>query len=146
MFEPKYPVKHFEMAGFDLLRQDRVFEKTNKKKGGGLCIYVNTLWCNNFTIRSSVCCKDIEPMCVSFRPYYLPREFPQVHVFLVYIPPDANSDNAIHVIQENVQEIECQSPDSPKIVLGDFNHCRLEDAMPHYITSLMIAQLGELTS
>ena len=81
-------------------------------------------------VRSSFCCADIELLCISFRPFYLPREFSQVCVFLVYIPPDAKIEQAINILQENVQQMENQSPNSPKIILGDFNQCQLEESMP----------------
>ena len=71
-------------------------------------------------------------LCVSFRPFYLPREFNQVHVFLVYIAPDADENESVRHIQNMVGEMEAQSPDSPKFILGDFNHCRLENVMPNF--------------
>ena len=131
-----------ELPGFELIRQDRSFEETNKTKGGGLCIYMNKLWCNNFTVRSSFCSEDIELICISFQPFYLPREFPQVHVLLVYIPPSAKTDNAINIIQQNVQQMEDQSPNSPKVILGDFNQCRLEESLPHFCQCIGNATRG----
>ena len=62
-------------------------------------------------------------MCVALRPYYLPREFNQLHVFLTYIPPDANAEEASNIVYETVQSMSISSPDSPKIILGDVNHC-----------------------
>ena len=131
-----------DLPGFELIRQDRSFKETKKTKGGGLCMYMNKLWCNNFTVRSSFCSEDIELICISFRPFYLPREFPQVHVFLVYIPPSAKTDNAINIIQQNVQQMENQSPNSPKIILGDFNQCRLEESLPHFCQCIDNATRG----
>ena len=131
------------IPGFDVERLDRSSELTNKKRGGGICVFVNRMWCNNFTLRSSVCCKDIELLSISFRPFYLPREFPQVHVILVYIPPDADKDNATQIIQEKVGELETRSPDAPAIILGDFNHCQLEPTMPHYHQFVDVATRGE---
>ena len=92
--KPSMPSELIDISGFSLIRHDRSSSDTNKSKGGGLCIYVNEKWCQNFTVRSTICNPDIELICVSFRPYYLPREFGQVHIFLVYIPSDANEDRS----------------------------------------------------
>ena len=123
---------NIEIPGFVAMRADRSFENTNKTKGGGLCVFVNNKWCNNFTCRSTVCDKNIELICISFRPFYLPREFPQVHLLLVYIPPDADKNSSKQVIQEQVNELETRFPDAPVIILGDFNQCHLETDIPHY--------------
>lgn len=139
------PTNTIEIPGYDVIRQDRCHESTNKTKGGGLCCYINKLWCNNFTIRSSFCCADIELLCFSCRPFYLPREFPQVHVLLVYVPPDANSQNAMKIIHEQVQTMENCSPNSPKIILGDFNQSRLENYLPHFHQCINEPTRGENT-
>ena len=40
-------------------------------------------------MRERVCTRDFELLTVSFRPFYLPREFGQITVILVYVPgPD----------------------------------------------------------
>ena len=83
-------------------------------------------------IRNSVCTKDIELLSVSFRPFYLPREFGQLFFTLVYIPPDANTKNACSVIMENTHKLDDLSVDSPKFILGDFNACTLKDSLPSY--------------
>ena len=130
--KPSTPNEHLDITGFNLIRHDRSSSESNKSKGGGLCLYMNQRWCNNYTLRSTVCTPNIEMICVSFRPFYLPREFGQVHIILVYIPPDANEEIASGAIVDAVQSIETASPDSPKIILGDFNHCRLENALPNF--------------
>ena len=35
--------------GFSCVRSDRTAE-SNKKKGGGLCVYINNKFCNNYTV------------------------------------------------------------------------------------------------
>ena len=55
-----------------------------------------------------------------------------MYVFLIYIAPDADENEWVRHIQNMVGEMESQSPDSPKIILGDFNHCRLENVMPNF--------------
>ncbi len=106
-------------------------------------MYVNNQWCSNFKVRTTVCNSNIELLCVSFRPYYLPREFNQVHIFLVYIRPDADANEAAGVIYDIVQRMEDSSPDSPKFILGDFNHCNLSGTFPHYFQYVDEATRGD---
>jgi len=76
-----------EIDGFGApLRTDREAAITGKSRGGGVCLYINERWCKNFIVRASVCTKDIELLSVSMRPPYLPREFPQIFVTVVYSP------------------------------------------------------------
>ncbi len=77
-----------ELEGFgEPLRLDRDATVTGKTAGGGLCLYVNKNWCKTALVRESVCTPDVELFSVSLRPFYLPREFPQLFVTLVYIHP-----------------------------------------------------------
>ena len=62
---------------------------TGKKRGGGVCMYINEAWCpsNNVTVRKHLNTCDVDLLSLSLRPRYLPREFGQVFVTCVYIPP-----------------------------------------------------------
>lgn len=62
----------------------------------------------------------------------MPREFGQVFVTLIYIPPDANVKAASDIILDTIQQQEGLSADAPKFILGDFNACTLKDTLPHY--------------
>lgn len=77
-------------------------------------------------VRERLCTKDIELLSVSLRPLYLPREFPQIFVMVVYIHPRANVDNASQTILQSTQAI---SPDAPVLILGNFNHCSLQKTL-----------------
>ena len=67
------------LSGFGLpIRLDRDADVTGKSLGGGVCLYVNERWCRNITVRETVCTPDIELLSVFVRPFYLPREFPQI--------------------------------------------------------------------
>ncbi|KAK7461597.1 hypothetical protein BaRGS_00038641, partial [Batillaria attramentaria] len=68
---------------------------TGKQHGGGVCLYVNPRWCNTVTVRDTLCTPDIELLTVSLRPFYIPREFPQLFFTLVYVHPRANAARAI---------------------------------------------------
>lgn len=57
-------------------------------------------------------------------PFYLPREFGNIIVCLVYIPHSGNAVRAANIISDCVH-----SPGAPFFVLGDINHCKLEPAL-----------------
>ena len=57
---------------------------------------------------------------MSLRPYYQPREFPQLFVTIVYIQPKANVTKASEIIHNLSQKLESISPDAPTFILGDF--------------------------
>ena len=114
------------------IRLDRRVEDSGKTVGGGVCMYVNERWCKNYVIRDQLCTPDIELLSVSLRPSYLPREFGHIFVVLVYIPPSANYNRAVSLVQSHVQKLESITPDAPKLILGDFNGCTLKSALPTY--------------
>lgn len=104
------------------IRPDRDAGVTGKSQGGGVCLYVNGRWCKTVLVRERLCTKDIE-LSVSLRPRYLPPEFPQVFVTVVYIHSRANENKALESILKVTQKLKSISPDAPSLVLGDFNHC-----------------------
>lgn len=59
--------------------------------GGGVCLYLNNSWSSTVTVREKLYTTDIKLLAVSLRPYYLPREFPQLFIILVYINPRADA-------------------------------------------------------
>ena len=61
---------------------------TGKKRGGGVCMYINEAWCprGNVTVIKHLNTCDVDLLSLSLRPRYLPREFGQVFVTCVYIP------------------------------------------------------------
>jgi hypothetical protein len=70
---------------------------TRKRTGGGVCLYENEQRCHSghITIKERVCDKNIELLVVSCRPHYLPREFSNVIVLVVYIPPSTNVESEL---------------------------------------------------
>ena len=114
------------ISGFGApVRLDRDAESTGKSQGGGVCIYINQRWCSNITVRESICTADIELLSISVRPFYLPREFPQIFVTVVYIHPKANTQTAADTIHKVIQRLQSLSPDAPCLLMGDFNNCKL---------------------
>ena len=80
----------------------------------------------SLSVRDRVCTVDIELLSVSVRPFYLPREFPQIFVTVVYINPKANTKNAVTTIHKVTQKLESLFPDAPCLILRDNNHCVME--------------------
>ena len=107
------------LDGFQLRRAYRTAE-SGKRKGGGLAgWFVNDRWSNsNITVKEQVCSKDIKLLAVSMRPYYLLREFTQVIVFAVYIPPSANTDAAYDVLHSVTSSLQTQHPQAPFLISG----------------------------
>lgn len=120
-----------KLTGFQIVRGDRQIN-SRKKMGGGVCLYVNDRWCKNTSVKEKYCDENIEYIVVSMRPFYLPREFPNVFVFVVYIPPDANYNGAIDKLLTCINLVEEKSPEAVKILLGDFNECNFKSYVPQY--------------
>ncbi len=127
------PDSDLHLDGFGIpLRTDRDSDVTGKSHGGGVCLYVNRRWCNNITIRDRTCTPDTELLSVLVRPFYLPREFPQIFISVVYIHPKANIKNAAHVIRQSTERLQSLCPDAPVFILGDFNQCKLRSTLTHF--------------
>lgn len=109
------------------VRMDREASATGKTLGGGVCVYFNRRYCTS--VREKICLPDIELMSVSLRPFYLPLEFPQIFLTVVYIHPRANATTACTVISDVVQKLQSLSPDAPNFILGDFNHVTLKKTL-----------------
>ena len=87
---------------FSIYRSDRT-EDSGKQRGGGVCAYVNKSWANpnNVFITGTSCSADLEILSLKIRPYYLPREFTNVYLNVVYVPP--NSD--INIASIDIAEV-----------------------------------------
>ncbi|KAL6473512.1 hypothetical protein MHYP_G00170730 [Metynnis hypsauchen] len=85
-------ITNIELEGYSLIRYDGDPRRTVKRTGGGLCMFTNTSWATTFTVHDIDCSTHYDIMTVSFPPHYLPCEFRQVTVMLVYMPgPDSAS-------------------------------------------------------
>ncbi|XP_071959521.1 uncharacterized protein [Antedon mediterranea] len=132
------------LSNFELARADRTVE-SGKKRGGGVCFYINKAWCSNWRIREQLCTPDIELLTISARPFYLPREFFLIFLTVCYIHPNANIDNASETISSTVHRYETMAPDAPQIILGDFNKCTLKDVLPTYEQAISVETRGSAT-
>ena len=92
--------QHLHVGGFGApIRADRT-EASGKHKGGGLCCFINERWCNNHTVKRIICIPDVEFFSISFRPFYLPREFSTIFAVVVCVPPSANDSVAAETITQ----------------------------------------------
>ena len=79
-----------------------------------------------------MCSPDLELLCLSLRPFYLPRDYGNIFICAVYIPPSGNASKAASRIADCVHQQLKNKPDAPLFTLGDVNHCRLEQALPGF--------------
>ncbi len=126
-------------------RSDRTKELTGKSRGGGVCFYINNSWCNERNIHSikSFCSPDLEFHTLLCRPFWLPREFTAIIITAVYIPPQANTDQALRELYRNISEQETAHPDAAFIITGDFNKANFRTIAPKYIQHITINMRGD---
>lgn len=128
---PEMPSLLIEVQGFSFIRADRS-ASSGKSRGGGICVFVNGRWCSHTTVKSTVCNPDIELLCLSLRPFYLPREFGNILICVVYVPPSGKAANAVSVIRDCIQVQLQHTPGAPVFILGDLNQCKMESALSGY--------------
>ncbi|XP_061621024.1 uncharacterized protein LOC133473356 [Phyllopteryx taeniolatus] len=120
------------LPGFHIHRADRDMESSGKTKGGGICLYINEKWCTDVTVLSTHCSPHLESLFLNCKPFYSPCEFASFILAGVYITPQANTNAALLTLAEQVNGIEKKHPDSPLIILGDFNKAKLNHELPKY--------------
>ena len=76
---------------------------------------------------------NIELLSLQCRPFYLPREISCVVLINVYIPPDADTNEAASIITDHVNKIQNQKPDAAISIMGDFNKCTLSQHLPKFL-------------
>lgn len=74
-----------------------------------MCVYKER-WCKTVLVSERLCTKDVELLSLSMRPMYLPREFPQIFVTVVYVHPKANEKSASELISQYVHKLQSLSP------------------------------------
>ncbi len=139
------PDSAIELMGFSVHRWDRTKELTGKSRGGGVCFYINNSWCNDRNIHSikSFCSPDLEFHMLLCRPFWLPREFTAIIITAVYIPPQANTDQALRELYGNISEQETMNPDAAFIIMGDFNKANFRTIAPKYFQHITINTRGD---
>ncbi len=141
------PDSAIELTGFSVHRSDRTEELTGKSRGGGVCFYINNSWCNERNIHSikSFCSPDLEFHTLLCRPFWLPREFTAIIITAVYIPPQANTDQALRELYRNISEQETTHPDAAFVITGDFNKANFKKIAPKYFQHVTINTRGDRT-
>ncbi len=117
------PDSAIELTGFSVHRLDITKELTGKSRGGGVCFYINNSWCDerNLHLIKYFCSPDLEFHMLLCRPFWLPRDFTAIIITAVYIPPQANTDQALKELYGNVSEQKTAHPDAAFVVTGDLN-------------------------
>ncbi len=118
------------LPGYITLRADRNERSASKSIGGGLCMFIDESWATQYSVREQVCTPGYEILTVSFRPFYLLREFGQITVILTYVP-GPNNTAAGERIAESYNTALARSADQPVLILGDLNCCNLSDHLPN---------------
>ncbi|XP_071947529.1 uncharacterized protein [Antedon mediterranea] len=131
-FKDQHTTADVSIDGFSCVRGDRDLHVTGKDGGGGVCAYINTRWCNNIKVVKKHCCQDVEFIVIALRPFYLPREIPQIFVSVAYVQQEGSRIEAGKKIAQEMRLLESESTDALKLVLGDFNHFMLKRALPHW--------------
>ncbi len=141
------PDSAIELTGFSVHRSDRTEDLTGKSRGGGVCFYINNLWCDERNIHSikSFCSPDLEFHTLLCRPFWLPREFTAIIITAVYIPPQANTDQALKELYRNISEQETTHPDAAFVITGDFNKANFRTIAPKYFQHVTINTRGDRT-
>ncbi len=114
-----------------------------EKQRWGVCFYINNSWCDERNLHSikSFCYPDLEFHML--RPFWVPREFSAIIITAVYIPPQANTDQALNQLYGNISEQETVHPDPAFVVTGDFNKANFRTIAPKYFQHITINTRGD---
>ncbi len=77
------------------------------------------------------------------QPFWLPKEFTAITITAVYIPPQANTDQALRELYRNISEQETTHPDAAFIITGDFNKANFRTIAPKYFQHVTINTRGD---
>lgn len=99
-----------------LFRADRTHD-SSKRKGGGLCVYINNDWSTNNTALERYCSPDLEYLMLKCRPFYLSV----VVIVAVYIPSRANAKPSLAQLHMAISKRQDAYPNGAFIIAGDFN-------------------------
>ncbi|XP_035994564.1 uncharacterized protein LOC105924182 [Fundulus heteroclitus] len=99
------------LDGFKLIRMDRTFAESGKKRGGGLAVFVNERWCNvaHVHVKQQICCSDVE--------------------ILAYVTCATSDSKTLDLFYANVKDAYTSASLPP---LGRLDH-NLVYLLPHYI-------------
>ncbi len=138
------PDSAIELTGFSVHRSNRTKELTGKSRGGASVSISTTrgVMKGTYTIKS-FCSPDLEFYMLLCRPFWLLREFTAIIITAVYIPPQANTDQALKELYGNISEQETVHPDVAFVVTGDFNKANFRTIAPKYFQHITINTCGD---
>lgn len=119
------PDAMIELAGLTVYRADQ-------SRGGGVCIYINIIWCTNSSVIDTHCSLNVEYLMLDYRPFYLQREFTSVTTITVYVLLQVNARTAIEGLKDTISCHLSAHLDSFVIAAGDFNYTNLHSVMPKF--------------
>ncbi len=90
-----------------------------------------------------LCSPDLEFHMLLCRPFWLPREFTAIIITAVYIPPQANTDQALRELYGNISDQETAHPDAAFVITGDFNKANFRTIAPKYFQHITINTRGD---
>ncbi len=116
-----------------------------KAEVGGICFYINNSWCDERNLHSikSFCSPDLEFHMLLCRPFWLPREFTAIIIAAVYIPPQANIDQALKELYGDISEQETAHPYAAFGDTGNFNKANFRTIAPKYFQHITINTRGD---
>ncbi len=113
-----------------------------KQRWGRLFLYQQlVVWWRNLHSIKSFCSPDLEFHMLLCRPFWLPREFTAIIITAVYIPLQANTDQALKELYGNISEQETAYPDAAFIVTRDFNKANFRTIAPKYFQHITITRV-----
>ena len=93
------------------------------------------------TVIQQHCSPDLESFIINCKPFYSPCEFASFILVGVYIPPQANVQDAQRMLADQILCV--SNPDYLVVVLGDFNKGNLTHDLPKYRQVIKCPTRGE---
>ncbi|XP_071953430.1 uncharacterized protein [Antedon mediterranea] len=101
-----------------------LFKNRNHRRGGGVAIFVNDKFNEHEVNEHNLC--QFECLWTNIS-YVNNNKTHNIFIGAVYYPPSApGADDIIEHILNTVDEIRLTNPDSPMIILGDFNYLNID--------------------
>ena len=125
--------EYASLDNFSLYRCDRSKTDSGKAGGGGCCLYVNNNYCSDVTVHDRLSTPLYDMLCVSIRPFYLPRKFTKIIVCVIYVPifqQGEKSKTAMSEISAVITSLQSKYPEAPVLAMGDLNACNLSPELP----------------
>ncbi|XP_058254361.1 uncharacterized protein LOC131358936 [Hemibagrus wyckioides] len=124
------------LDGYESIRIDRDPQLTQKRRGGGLIVFVNKAWATDVQVETLMNTQDYELMVVSIKPHGHPKGAPPLIFIHVYVPGPNFKKAAAEIAGFFYDALE-EWCDSSVFLLGDFNRSDMTPylgTMEQYVT------------